>query len=72
MPIGGKPLNSVSEICHATPNCRTDVGTPLPTGRKDMGKRMVGKRSAMILMPNCSLSLADQKWRGYDEHKNTR
>ena len=39
---------------------------------KDMGKRMVGKRNAMILMPNCSLSLIDQKWRGYDGHKNTR
>ena len=34
MPIGGKPLNSVSEICHATLNCRIDVGSPLPTGRK--------------------------------------
>ena len=71
MPIGGKPLHSASEMCHATPNCRIDVGSPSPTG-KDMGKRMVEKLSAMILMPNYSLSVADQKWRGYDGHKNTR
>ena len=42
----------------------------MPVERKDTGKRMVGKRSAMILMPNSSLSVADQKWRGYDGHKN--
>ena len=65
MPIAGKPLNSVSEICHTTLDCRIDVGSPVPTGRKRCllygkirGKRTVGKRSAMMLIPeffvNCS------------------
>ena len=44
----------------------------MPVEGKDTEKRMVEKLSAMILMPNCSLSVADQKWRGYDGHKNTR